>query len=57
MLGLDQLHELRVLRVVHVRAERHVVDRDLSRDRVALHRGDLFGLGEDFLVIHRVKRA
>ena len=50
MLGLDNLHELRVLRVVHMCTERDVVDRQLSLDRVALHSHDLARLVEDILI-------
>ena len=49
MLGLDKLHELRVLGVVDVRAERDVVDRKLPLNRVAFHANDLARLVEDIL--------
>ena len=55
MLRLDQFHELGILRVVDMCAEGYVVDRDLSRDGVALYTSDLFWLDEDILRQKREK--
>ena len=57
MLRLDQFHELGILRVVDMRAERDVVDRKLSLDRVAFHANDLARLVEDILIQHKGKKG
>lgn len=56
VLCLDQLDELRVLRIVDVRGERDLVHGELARDRRALGSYDLFGLALDCLANdHRKK--
>lgn len=50
VLGLDKLHELRVLRVINMCTERDVVDGQLSLDHVAFHSRDFARLVEDILI-------